>query len=156
VVWDTPLPSCPEDKAHALEPVIVPPTWNKGSHEHQLENIWARARQELTEAHRWFIIGYSAPESDRFFQYLLASALAEVTSNLQEVIVINPGPGVEERYRKLFTRSFDDRSLKFEALKFPIDVCSSTIGMDVDEPHPQGMLGVALQHRLDKPPSSSR
>ncbi len=42
-------------------PFIVPPTWDKGSSNKTIGKVWAVAHEELVEAHRWIIIGYSAP-----------------------------------------------------------------------------------------------
>jgi hypothetical protein len=54
------------------EPLLVPPTWNKGEYHAALAKVWARAAAELSEAENIFICGYSLPESDSFFRFLYA------------------------------------------------------------------------------------
>jgi hypothetical protein len=54
------------------EPLLVPPTWNKGEYHAALSRVWARAAYELAEAENIFICGYSLPESDAFFRFLYA------------------------------------------------------------------------------------
>jgi hypothetical protein len=110
---------------HEMGPFIVPPTWDKGSGNQAISEIWAAAHRELAQAHPWIIIGYSAPPSDRFFQYLLGSARAE-NEHLETVAGFNYAPedagkrAIQERYERLFTRSFVDRRLQFFlASKFP-------------------------------------
>ncbi len=58
------------------DPFIVPPTWNKTMHRSQLENVWRAAAAELAEAEEIIVIGYSLPETDSFFRYLLAVGTA--------------------------------------------------------------------------------
>ena len=53
-----------------VEPFIVPPTWNKTEQHRNLTKVWQQAAKELSEAENIFVIGYSLPESDSFFQYL--------------------------------------------------------------------------------------
>jgi hypothetical protein len=53
-----------------VEPLIVPPTWNKTDYQGALRSVWARAAQELAEAREVFVVGYSLPETDKFFKYL--------------------------------------------------------------------------------------
>ncbi len=104
---------------HKTTTLIVPPTWNKGSANGAIGRVWARAHHELVEAHRWIIIGYSAPPSDRFFQYLLGSARAE-NEHLEIVSVFNYARNEQEQaairghYESLFTKSFVARRLHFE------------------------------------------
>jgi hypothetical protein len=116
---------CPLGTHHEMGPFIVPPTWDKGSGNKAISEIWAAAHKELVEAHRWIIIGYSAPPSDRFFQYLLGSARAE-NEHLETVAVFNYAKdeagqrAIRERYERLFTKSFVDRRLQlFLTSRFP-------------------------------------
>ncbi len=83
-------------------PLIVPPTWNKTDHPHNLINVWRRASEELGTANNIFIIGYSMPETDSFFRYLFALG-SESATRLQRFWVFNPDEGgsVEERFDKL-------------------------------------------------------
>jgi hypothetical protein len=117
---------CPQHRG--LMPIlIVPPTWDKGGGASVLDPVWEAARNEMQQAHRLIIIGYSAPPTDRFFRYLLASAIAS-NDHLEQVVVVNyPGIGdpshpavkrVEARYRRMFTRWFDTRRLDFLWMPF--------------------------------------
>ncbi len=99
------------------EPVIVPPTWNKGSYHSQLARVWKRAAYHLSEAEYIFIIGYSYPQTDEFFRYLYA--LGSIGEGwLEKVIVFNPDPEVGERVRRLLGPLARD---KFAALTNPFD-----------------------------------
>jgi hypothetical protein len=97
-----------------LEPVIVPPSWNKADYHQALSEVWASAANHLSEAENIFIIGYSLPETDSFFRHLYA--LGSVgKSALRRIIVFNPdrsgetdsrfrallGPGSMARYEYL-------------------------------------------------------
>jgi hypothetical protein len=99
------------------EPVIVPPTWNKGTYHSQLARVWRRAAYHLSEAEYIFIIGYSYPQSDEFFRYLYA--LGSIGEGwLEKVIVFNPDSEVGERVKRLLGPLARD---KFAALTNPFD-----------------------------------
>ncbi len=84
----------------APEPVIVPPTWNKGTYHTQLGQVWRKAAAHLSEAEYIFIIGYSYPSTDEFFRYLYA--LGSIGEGwLEKIIVFNPDPAAGERFRAL-------------------------------------------------------
>jgi hypothetical protein len=82
-------PVCGGTVNHPRQPLIVPPTWNKGTESALMAPLWQAATQELSKANRIFIIGYSAPPTDTYFTFLMASALAK-NNNLKEVILVNP------------------------------------------------------------------
>ena len=46
------------DVALRLEPVIVPPSWNKGEHHQILSKVWGRAAREMGEA-----VGFGVQEA---------------------------------------------------------------------------------------------
>jgi hypothetical protein len=82
------------------EPLIVPPSWNKADYHQALSDVWASAAKHLSEAESIFIIGYSLPETDSFFRHLFA--LGSVgTSPLRRLVVFNPDPAVDRRFREL-------------------------------------------------------
>jgi hypothetical protein len=58
--------------ARSSDPVIVPPTWNKTQHHHEISAVWQNAARHLSEAENIFVIGYSLPDTDQFFRYLFA------------------------------------------------------------------------------------
>ncbi|TNF03459.1 MAG: hypothetical protein EP323_07595 [Gammaproteobacteria bacterium] len=116
-----------------LEPVIVPPTWNKSDYHHALSTIWGKAAHNLSEAHTIFICGYSLPETDAFFKLLYALGTVG-TSPLEKIIVYNPdetgltndrfknmlGPGAIARYEyraKTFGEAIHDIKQLFPAKK---------------------------------------
>jgi len=70
---------------------IVPPTWNKSDEE--IRKLWELAYNELKEAKRIIIIGYSFPETDIYVKSLLALALNE-NRKLQGLYFINPDTNV--------------------------------------------------------------
>ena len=86
--------------------LIVPPTWNKEAYRPQLESVWKRAEQELASAQRILVIGYSMPQSDKFFQYLLALSLAD-NRVLDEVTVVNRNMEDGKKIAGLFKRHFE-------------------------------------------------
>ena len=88
-------------KAFQGEPVIVPPTWNKGGFStNSMKTVWARAGQHLAEAEHLVIIGYSVPPTDHFFHYLYALGTMSPT-RLKKIVVYNPDSSVEQRYKRL-------------------------------------------------------
>lgn len=84
----------------ASDPLLVPPTWNKTKYYEELDSVWARAAQELFEAQRIVVIGYSLPDSDIFFRYLYALGTAGGPP-LRRFLVFNPDEGLERRFRGL-------------------------------------------------------
>jgi NAD-dependent SIR2 family protein deacetylase len=111
VVGAQPCPACHQT---TLRPFIVPPTWNKGIEEGFLRPVWSTALQELLGAGRIFIVGYSFPETDQFFKYLLGLALAH-NNDLSEVWIVNPGREAHERFELLFSPYFRQRVVQSES-----------------------------------------
>lgn len=100
------------DKLNDL-PLIVPPTWNKtGSY--NIENVWHQTVKELSEAKNIFIIGYSMPPADIFFQYLLALGTLDI-ANLERFWVFDINQNLEEDYRKLLGRGIGGKYRFFKA-----------------------------------------
>jgi NAD-dependent SIR2 family protein deacetylase len=91
-----------------VEPVIVPPTWAKGGRMDIFAPIWSQALQALEEAGQIFIIGYSMPDTDAFFKYMLASAL-KTNRMIDRIVVVNTNREVLERYAQLFQQPFVDK-----------------------------------------------
>jgi hypothetical protein len=77
------------DRARELRrtPVLVPPTWQKSFGDFLLP-VWNAAIAELTTATRVVIAGYSVPETDLHFKYLLAAGLQKNIS-LRSVLFVN-------------------------------------------------------------------
>jgi hypothetical protein len=97
-------------------PIIVPPTWNKSEHHQMLSIVWQKAAQELSCAENIFIIGYSMPESDYFFKFLMALG-ANSKTRLSRFWVFNPDESLEERFRKVISRGVE-RSFRYYPVKF--------------------------------------
>ena len=114
--------ACGDDPVHIL---LIPPSWDKSEYRELLKRVWAKAIEELSAATRICIIGYSLPEVDAFFKYLLTLALSE-NHRLYKLIVVDYGPDamevlattrnrspVEERYRSLLDPLFQERRFSF-------------------------------------------
>lgn len=97
------------------KPLLVPPTWNKANPQGPIQTAWSRAWEELLVARHLAFVGYSLPDSDLFFRYLLASALARNTI-LQTVKVLDPSEVVLERYKSFFSEALRNQH-KFIPIK---------------------------------------
>lgn len=71
------------------QPMIVPPTWNKGKYRSELMNVWRTAAGHLSEAENIVVIGYSLPPTDEFFRYFYALGSVGDTV-LERVCIVNP------------------------------------------------------------------
>ncbi len=97
-------------RAKQKRPRLIPPTWSK-SVEDQLSEPWEAAIQRLRTATRVVIIGFSMPETDLHFRYLLAAGLQE-NAWLRNIVFVNPDvKAVEERARALLRASYIDQGL---------------------------------------------
>lgn len=93
-------------------PLLVPPSWDKTGHRDILAPVWAEAVKELKNARRICVIGYSMPKSDAYFKYLLTLALAE-NDRLSELIVVDSGRTVHDRWKEFLEPMFMERRLDF-------------------------------------------
>jgi hypothetical protein len=105
---------CPSCRQLGLATVIVPPTWNKGLETKFILPVWKRVLEELTTAGRIFIVGYSFPESDQFFKYLLGLALSTNTA-LTEIHVVSDSVKIRDRFEALFHPYFHGRVVKYHS-----------------------------------------
>lgn len=96
-------------------PLLIPPTWNKPSPSGVIQRIWTLAGEALSKASRLVFIGYSLPETDLSFRYLLASCLAN-NEILESVSVLDPDPATRDRYRR-----FVSEALRNQQKFHPID-----------------------------------
>jgi len=85
-------------------PLIIPPTWAKAARYIPMQAVWKLAIKEISEAEQLVIIGYSMPDTDSFFRYLLASGIS-LHSNLQRVIIVNPSSDVAHRFKRILPKS---------------------------------------------------
>ena len=79
-------------------PLLIPPTWNKGALVGTMQQIWAKASAAIREASHIRFIGYSLPDTDLSFRYLLATSLSK-NHDLRSVIVLDPDEETQQRYR---------------------------------------------------------
>jgi len=114
-----------------LRLLLVPPSWDKSEYQDIMKPVWARAVKELQTATRICIIGYSMPESDSFFKYLLTLGLAEnhqlykliVVDRVTGGFVLGGGPAeqdehitrerIEQRYRGMLARLIAEKRFYF-------------------------------------------
>ena len=84
----------------SVEPYIIHPTNNRIYENKYIMQIWSKVEDLLQEADHWCFIGYSLPEADRFFSYILSKTynLRKVKiNNLPEISVVNPNRYVNKR-----------------------------------------------------------
>ena len=93
-----------KDTFWAASLFLSPPTWLKrfGGY---LSQVWDRAVEALQTATRVVILGYSIPETDQHFRYLLGAGLRDNIS-LRRVFFVNPALAAEEQRRELEQRLF--------------------------------------------------
>lgn len=104
-------------RSHGLVPEIIPPTWDKHL-DGQLTEVWRRARAALSTATRIVIIGFSIPETDLHFKYLLAAGLSENLS-AREILFVDPYIENIERRAALLLRGDASRPPQARFLKLP-------------------------------------
>lgn len=66
--------SCGKGKLRLL---LVPPSWDKSEYSEPMQPVWKKAVDALRSANRICVIGYSMPETDTFFKFLLTLGLAD-------------------------------------------------------------------------------
>lgn len=108
------------------DPVIIPPTWNKTAYHGQINQVWRRAAKEMRDAERIFVLGYSLPNSDWFFNYLYGLGV-EMETPLEGFYVYNTDQAVRDRFENLLGSNviqgqrFHFHNLSFEdAVRGPI------------------------------------
>ncbi|AXR70068.1 SIR2 family protein [Leptospira mayottensis] len=102
--------------------ILLPPTWQKTFSGH-LQFVWNNAISAISTATRLVIIGFSIPETDIHFKYLLSAGLQDNIS-LREILFVNPMEEEEftTKVKKIFHSSFLEsgfvRHVKFTASAF--------------------------------------
>lgn len=95
--------NCDGHTNNILESVIIPPTWTKSPRNYGLQTVWSKAMRELADVEQIVIIGYSMPESDTFFRYLLAHSFKGGSFQLKRVLIVDSGDGpIQTRYARMF------------------------------------------------------
>ncbi len=72
---------------------------------------------------RLFIVGYSFPETDQFFEYMLGLALS-TNKALTEIYVVNSSEKVQEKFKEFFNPHFHSRTVQGGPVK-AFDLISS-------------------------------
>lgn len=104
--------------------VLLPPTWQKTFSGH-LQYVWKNAVSAISTATRLVIIGFSIPETDIHFKYLLSAGLQDNIS-LREIVFVNPMEKEEynAKVKKIFHNSFLEagfvRHVKLKASEYLI------------------------------------
>ncbi len=90
-------------KAAKAVPELIPPTWRK-IFDGNLEGIWNDAIEAIESATKIIIIGFSVPETDNHFKYLLAAGLRNNIS-LRDIVFVNSdsSEAFKARIDNLFT-----------------------------------------------------
>jgi len=94
---------CDDQEKHHT-PLIVPPTWNKAGYQAQVQPVWISAIKALQEAQRIIVIGFSLPETDLFFRYMLMAGI-QIGKGV-EFWLYDPDERVFERYRAFLARQY--------------------------------------------------
>ena len=127
--WGFRTLTCPKCCVSVFQLLMIPPSWDKSEYKDIISCVWKKALEELREATRICIIGYSLPEVDAFFQYLLTLALSK-NEALTKLIVVdwkNQRPTAQEefatargvahdleaRYRRMLDPMFQERRFRF-------------------------------------------
>ncbi len=100
-------------------PLLIPPTWNKAALSGPLMEVWQKASARLSAAHRIVFIGYSLPETDLGFRYLLANSLL-ANQELQDIVVMDPSQDTRRRFASFFADALKSQQRYVEvAQSFP-------------------------------------
>jgi len=89
---------------------IVPPTWNKAIYQLDLLEVWRKAVEAISNADRIVVIGFSLPDTDIFFRYMLASGLK--IGRGVKIYLLDPDERVARRYESFLSPTF--RQSRFE------------------------------------------
>jgi hypothetical protein len=116
---------CPD--CHELRvSTIIPPTFFKVLSNFHLQQVWKRAEEEFKKCRRIIFCGYSFPDADIHFKYLLKRAEVNRPGEFAqgpEVFIVNEHPGKNEREREMerdrYMRFFRDKGrVHWTALSF--------------------------------------
>ena len=89
-----------EDTRRKLIPLIVPPSWLKAPHGHNLRRVWGRAQLELRRASALIVIGHSLPATDVYFRHFLGLAVGrrDREKGPLRFLVVDKSRPVAEKY----------------------------------------------------------
>ena len=106
-----------KDKKVNLEPLIVPPSWNKSEYREQINRIWETAIKEMNQARKIFIIGYSVPPTDMYFEYLISLGLKD-NDIVEKIVVIDRDDDLIEDEDRHFLEELDSKYRKLLNINF--------------------------------------
>ncbi len=110
---------CSSCQRVGLRLLLVPPSWDKSEYSRIMQPVWRKAVDAIKTATRICVIGYSMPETDAFFKFLLALGLAE-NDHLYKLIVVDwllsPAENnIESRWRDMLEGVFVNRRFVFHS-----------------------------------------
>ena len=121
------------DNGVILEPLVVPPTWNKSEHRKEINRVWEVALKEMSLARKIFIIGYSMPPTDMYFEYLMSLGLKD-NDIIEKIVIVDRDEdnvkeddkekeevkshlqNLDEKYRKLLNINFAKYRYEFKSV----------------------------------------
>lgn len=112
-------PDCGEPLEN--DPVIIPPTWNKTAYHEQIGEVWRRTAHEMKDAEYIFVMGYSLPATDWFFNYLYGLGV-EMETSVQGFYVYNPDESVKDRFENLLGISVKEGRFHYYPAEFEFAV----------------------------------
>ncbi len=110
------LPLCTQCGA-SMQPLLVPPSWDKSEFRAIMLPVWKQAIEEIQNATRICVIGYSMPESDAFFQYLITLGLS-ANHRLEKLIVVDKGDALKSKWEVILDPVFKDRRFNYHPETF--------------------------------------
>jgi NAD-dependent SIR2 family protein deacetylase len=135
---------CPDCKTASYHPLLIPPSWDKSEYREITSAIWRRAVAELEKATRIVVIGYSMPEVDAFFKFLMTLALSR-NHNLFKFVVVDlaremplptgdeeptePRLSLQKKYAELLDPLFYRRRFNMDLRGFSQFISSGGCGM---------------------------
>lgn len=104
------LTACPMHKRLTIEETFfIPPSWNKNDYFYN-KDLWKSASEKLKNADKIIFIGYSLPQTDIYFKYLLSSFARNAS-----VEVVDPNiENVAGRYLEIFKDKISFKAKRFE------------------------------------------
>ncbi len=99
-----------------VDAAFVPPTWSKSPLRGNISRVWSSAIASMRDAEQIVVIGYSLPETDTFFKYMLTLGLGDARS-LRRVLIVNTDENVLQKYKTVFNRK-----------KIAVELIHSTFG----------------------------